>query len=219
MPVESPFEDFNGTVTIRVEDETGKFNLNSIVPPNQEIHGDDPVSPYRCFKRLLTVLSLDVKIADRVVDWIDRSGEARLSDSEANAKNEPLDSADELLMIHGISREDYDKLLPYITIYGNGEININSAQKPVLRCLSDDISDELAQRVIDYRKSLPFKDKSALQNVNDFTAAVYNPISGMITSESSTFSVTSTASSEGIKRVIETVLDTTSNSVRYWKEY
>ncbi len=76
-------------------------------------------SPYNCFKRLLDALALDVKIADRVVDWIDRNSEARLSDSEAGAKNGPLDSVDELLLIHGISREDYDKLLPYVTVNEN----------------------------------------------------------------------------------------------------
>ncbi|MFA4920142.1 MAG: general secretion pathway protein GspK, partial [Thermodesulfovibrionales bacterium] len=218
MPVENPFEDFKGNIAIRVEDEMGKFNLNSIVPLNQIVNETDQYSPYSCFKRLLTVLSLDVKIADRIVDWIDKNGESRLSDSEAGAKNAILDSVDELLLIHGISKEDYDKLLPYITIYGNGEININSASKPVIRCLSNDISDELAQRVIDYRKSMPFKVKADLQNVNGFSSAVYNPFSDMITSESSTFSIKSTASSGGVKRVIETVLDTT-NTVQYWKEY
>jgi len=219
MPVENPFEDFKGNIAIRVEDENGKFNLNSIVPGNQNILEDDPGSPYNRFKRLLTVLLLDVKIVDRIVDWIDINGEARLSDSEAGAKNALLNSVDELLLIHGISKEDYDKLLPYITVYGSGEININSASKPVLRCLSSDISDELAQRVIDYRNSMPFKVKDDLQKVNEFSSKVYNPISNMITSESSTFSIKSTASSGGVKRVIETVLDTTTNTVQYWKEY
>ena len=217
MPVENPFEDFNGTITIRVEDENGKFNLNSIVPPNQDIHKDDPASPYNCFKRLLTVLALDVKIADRVVDWIDTNGEARLSDSEADAKNGPLDSVDELLLIHGISKEDYDKLLPYVTIYGSGKININSALKPVLRCLSDDISDELAQRIIDYRKSMPFKEATGLESVG-LSLKTYGPFSGMLVFDNSPFSIKSTAASEGVKRVIETVLDKT-NIIHSWKEY
>src|SRR4030043_1114267 len=31
LPVENPFEDFNGTIIVRIEDETSKFNINSIV--------------------------------------------------------------------------------------------------------------------------------------------------------------------------------------------
>jgi len=222
MPVENPFEDFAGVITVRIEDENSKFNINSIVPANQLLHENDPNSPYNMFKRLLKVLSLDEKIADRIVDWIDRNSEARLPDSEVGAKNSPLNSVDELLLINGISRQDYDTLLPYITIYGSGKININGAEKPVLRCLSDDITDDLAQRVIDYRKINPFdKEPSQLQNVNGFTSPIYNPISNMITIKGEHFSVTPTAASEGVKRIIETVLDTSSSPARieYWKEY
>ena len=50
MPVVNPFEDFNGTITVRIEDENAKFNINSLVFSN----GDQNT---RCvslhFKRLL----------------------------------------------------------------------------------------------------------------------------------------------------------------------
>ena len=89
----------------------------------------DTKSPYNCFKRLLDALKLDKTIADRVVDWIDRDSEARLSDSEAGAKNGPLDSVDELLLIHGISKEDYDKLLPYVTVNEQRDILIVNVKR------------------------------------------------------------------------------------------
>jgi general secretion pathway protein K len=225
MPVENPFEDFAGVITVRIEDENAKFNINSIVPDNQIVDKNNKNSPYNVFKRLLENLSLDENIADRVRDWIDKDIVAELSDSEDRAKNAALISVDELLLIHGISREDYDTLLPYITVYGDRnipQININGAEKPVLRCLSDDITDDLAQRVIDYRKINPFdKEESQLQNVNGFTSTIYNPISQMITIKGTHFSVTSTASSEGVKRIITTVLNATSSPprVEYWKEY
>src|SRR4030042_3362130 len=131
LPVENPFEDFNGTVLVRIEDENSKFNINSLVPDNQSVNESDENSPYNSFKRLLNILSLDEKIADRIVDWIDKNSEARLSDSEVGAKNSALVSVDELLLINGINRKDYDKLLPYITVFGDRTfplINVNGAE-------------------------------------------------------------------------------------------
>lgn len=225
LPVENPFEDFNGTILIRIEDETSKFNLNSIVPENEIIHESDVNSPYNSFRRLLKFLSLDEKIADRIVDWIDTNSESRLPDSEAGAKNSRLVSVDDILLINGISSKDYDKLLPYITVYGNWrstQININGAEKPVLRCLSENITEELAQRVIDYRKIKPFEDKSELLNkVAGFNFLIYNPISANITTMGENFSIKSIAASGGVKRIIETVItiSKSNTAIQYWKEY
>jgi general secretion pathway protein K len=220
MPVENPFEDFKGTVVIRIEDETGKFNLNSIVPFNQDIHENDPGSPYNRFKKLLTVLSIDVKIEDRIVDWI-KNGKARLSSSGTDSKNFYLDSVDEILLINGISREDYDKLLPYVTVYGSIElplININSAQKPVLMSLYDSeigfsIDENKAKSIIQYRNGNPFGDISEFKKIAGTGFAA-----NQITVNPEFLTIRATASSEGVKRVIETVLDKT-NIIHSWKEY
>jgi general secretion pathway protein K len=216
MPVDNPFEDFKGTVLLRIENEDAKFNMNAIVPPIENIHEDDPDSPYNCFKRLLKVLSLDVTIADRVVDWIDTNSEARLADSEVDAKNAPFNSVDELLLIHGISRKDYDTLLPYVTVSrerNNLIVNVNGAQSPVLQSLSSAINEEVAKQIINARKNKPL------------TKAEFNSIAGTsleaqrISTEGTVFSIRSTAESGGVKRIIETVLDTSNNTIQYWKEY
>ena len=219
MPVENPFEDFKGTVIIRIENEDAKFNMNAIVPKNENIHEDDPDSPYNCFIRLLKALNLDVTIADRVVDWIDTDSESSgPADSEVDAKNAVFNSVDELLLIHGISRKDYDTLLPYVTVgkyRDNLIVNVNGAQAPVLQSLSasPEITEEAAKQIINARKS------------NPLTIAKFNEIAGTslgtqrITTEGMIFSIRSTASSGGVKRIIETVLDTSSNTIQYWKEY
>lgn len=225
LPVENPFEDFKGIILVRIEDENAKFNINSIVPPKgflDEYEENDRNSPYNSFKRLLKVLTLDEKIADRAVDWIDRDNVTRLSDSEVGAKNSPLVCIDELLLINGISKKDYDKLLPYVTVYGSGKININSAEKPVLRSLSDGISDELAQRVINYRKTTPFQKENDLQKVNGFNdLSIYGAIQTKISVVGENFFLMSSAASGGVKRIIETVLKTSKSDTRieYWKEY
>ena len=220
MPVENPFEDFNGIITVRIEDEDAKFNLNAIIPDNDFLDESDLKNPYNCFIRLLKALSLDVKIADRLVDWIDENRGARLSDSEVAAKNSALDSVDELLLINGISRKDYDKLLPYVTVSKKRDnliVNVNRAEAPVLMSLADGISEEKAKNVIQRRKGAPFTENKMQQQFKDATGISLG--SNRIRTDGTVFCIKSSASSGGVKRVIETVLDTTTNMVQYWKEY
>jgi general secretion pathway protein K len=214
LPVENPFEDFNGTIIVRIEDETSKFNINSIVYKN----GDKNNGAYISFKSLLKILSIDEKIADRIKDWIDPDSIAELPDSEVGAKNSPLVTVDEILLINGINRKDYDKLLPYITVYGTTDnlvININGAEAPVLRCLSDDIDEETSKKIIKYRETNPFVNIGQVHNVATFQTRT--GVSVIFKGEN--FSIKSTAASGGVKRIIETVLDTSQAKIRYWKEY
>jgi general secretion pathway protein K len=217
LPIENPFEDFNGIISVRIEDENSKFNINSIISSNGLLNE----TAFNSFKRLLDLLSIEEKIAERVADWIDPDNEARIPDSEVNTKNTYLYSIDEILLINGIQREDYDKLLPYITVYGDGLININGAEKPVLRCMAEGITDELAQRVIDYRKFKPFEEVVDIYKVAGFETVIGQSLMGQITVGGKNFYIRSTASSGGIKRIIEAVFNMSGSSklIRYWKEY
>ena len=218
IPVENPFEDFTGIITIRIEDESSKFYLNSLV----NARGQKNDSAYNAFIRLLRALSLDEKIADRSTDWIFKKWETGASGSEVRAKTSRILTADELLLIDGISGKDYDTLLPYVTVYGPMDnslhININSAEKPVLRCLSDDITDALAQRVVDYRKDNPFIGPSDLSRVPGFGKDIGIP-PGMVITDKGPFLIRAAASSGGVKRIIETVFNMSSGKIEYWKEY
>ncbi len=219
LPVENPFEDFDGVISVRLEDENSKFNVNSLVSTN----GIFNEISYNSFKRLLKALSLDEKIADKVADWIDQDSEARLSDSEAGARNSALLNIDELLLINGISKKDYDKLLPYITIYGDRNaplININSAEVPVLISLSDSMTEELANRIIQYRENTPFIESSKIVNVSGLENIGIS-LTNKITVKGENFYIKAVATSGGVKRIIETALDTSSSPavVKYWKEY
>lgn len=226
FPIENPSQGFPGGIVIRIEDEGSKFNLNALVPETQNVREDDPHSPYNCFKRLLNLISLDEKIADRIVDWIDSDREARLPDSEKGARNNVLRSTDEIQLIPGISREEYNKLSPFITVMGKRDtlsININGAEKPVLRCLSDGISDILAQNVIDYRRNNPFRESSELSKVRGFERDVGIP-PGAVQVKGEYFLIRSVADSGGVKRIVEAVLyinrdNAASQYWKYWKEY
>jgi general secretion pathway protein K len=219
-----PFGDLDTTVTLSIEDENAKFNLNSLVTPNGKL--DTNGRPEQ-FVKLLQALKLPTSIADRVIDWIDPDSEPRLPGSETGAKNAYLDSVDELLQIPGIDRKTYERLLPYVTIYGTGAdqggyvqglININDASLPVLMSLPG-IDESMAERVIEYRKITPFTVPTDITKVAGF-GTVGIALGGSITTGRSVFHVTATAESGGIKRTIDSVLEVSgiSATVRYWKE-
>ena len=153
MSQKIPFGDLDGTITMRIEDENAKFNLNSLKARDDY--------PYQSFKRLLKQLNLKPEIADMVSFWISADTTHRPGGAiDLKSKNAALDSVDELLLIPGIDKESYGKLQPYVTIYGSGEgmfsININTADVPVLMSLSDAITKDMAERVITYRQITPF---------------------------------------------------------------
>lgn len=214
MPVENPFEDFHGVILVRIEDENAKFNLNTIVFANGLLNE----TAYLTFQRLLKALSLNEKIADRVADWIDPDREQRIRDSEAGARNAPLLSTDELSLIPGIEKDEYASLLPYVTVFGDGFVNLNGAEKPVLKSLHPEITDDLAARVVEYRRIKPFEQREDILKVAGFETTIGQALMGRIAVQGTSFTIRANAESDGIKRIIESVVDS-SGSVRYWKEY
>ena len=52
-----------------------------------------------------------------------------------NSKLKPFFAKEELLMIEGIKMEDYLKIKDYLTVYGNGHINMNTVSDEVLTAL------------------------------------------------------------------------------------
>jgi len=76
-----PFEEIDGTISLRIEDENSKFNLNSLVSRNNLRNA---FASY-CLIRMLKFLNLKTEIADRIVDWIDPGTEPMLHDSENSA--------------------------------------------------------------------------------------------------------------------------------------
>lgn len=212
---EKIFPDSDITSLIKIEDENSKFNLNSLVFPNGTIND----KAYKSFSRLLKSLNIDAGLADRLADWLDPDSEPRLGDSESGSKNAYLDSVDELLLIPDVERADYDRLLPYVTIYGSGLININSAESPVLMSLSDSIDSALAGRIARYRESTPFEKPEEILKVAGLEKEGQT-LMGRITVRGTVFRVTASSGEGGIKRIIESVLEISGDSalVKYWKE-
>ncbi|MFH1045533.1 MAG: hypothetical protein V1727_01030 [Candidatus Omnitrophota bacterium] len=119
-------------------DEERKININTVKRPVLE-------------KLLELVAGLDESEAQdlsaTIVDWRDKDSQLstplgsaedsyyqELRDSY-EAKDDDFEVPNELFLVKGITRETFEAIKDYITIYGSGQININTASAKVLEAL------------------------------------------------------------------------------------
>ncbi len=101
------------------------------------------------FRRLFVALRIDAGEADRlsqrILDWRDRDQFRRARGAERDeylrvrARVLPRDAdfvrVDELRDVEGITAELYTRIAPFLTVYGTGQINLNTAPEQVLASL------------------------------------------------------------------------------------
>ncbi|MFV2059779.1 MAG: type II secretion system minor pseudopilin GspK [Gammaproteobacteria bacterium] len=165
-----PFPVDGGSIGGVLEDLSGKFNINNLVDGK----GKRSKIDYERFKRLLTNLKLNIEIADAVVDWIDKDdtplpggaeeGFYLSKDKQAyRTPNQLIASTTELLRIKGINFKVYKKLKPYITaLPERNKINVNTADKEVLKMIAAQVTDSNAEELIKAR------DKKGYKNIGAF---------------------------------------------------
>ena len=75
-------------------------------------------------------------------------------------KDADYEVLDELLLVKGVTRDIYERILPYVTIYGEGKVNINTASGPVLAALG--LDDDLVAKILSVRRG-----KDGVENTFD----------------------------------------------------
>ena len=101
-------------------------------------------------------------LADAITDWRDyvrHESQGFFSDDYYKSlefpygmKEQPFERPDELLLVKGVDRKIYDALLPFITVYGDGRVNINTVSKKVLVALGLDAG--VADKVLKARRGV-----------------------------------------------------------------
>ncbi|MDP3042454.1 MAG: type II secretion system protein GspK [Candidatus Omnitrophota bacterium] len=111
------------------------------------------------------VLSCDDALAQQlaacILDWRDADSELSIPSGSAEdtyyhslpfsyaAKNSLFEVLDELLLVKGFSDNVFEKIKDYVTIYGEGRVNINTASEVVLFALG--LDEDIADKIILYR--------------------------------------------------------------------
>ncbi len=100
------------------------------------------------------------KLARALLDWR-QYGESEVkgffSDEYYSNLNEPYvkkdgnyETLDEILLVKGMTKEWYEKLIDYVTIYGDGKVNINTASAEVLSALG--LDDAVIEKIFEARQ-------------------------------------------------------------------
>jgi len=134
----------DGNVMIDINDEAGRFNLNSLVDRQGRVRPEQ----LAIFKNILTGEDVDEAVSNAIVDWLDTdqdgvdgSGpEDQIYGYSANpngvlSKNGPFDSLQEIRLVYGITDEVWAKLEPLVTVYGDLKMNINTADAKLLKAV------------------------------------------------------------------------------------
>ncbi len=160
----------DGYFITTIEDEAGKIPLNQLVNGNQYNQDIQNILIRLLSQPEFGLDEITIKtIVDSIKDWIDADNTVTGYGAETayyaslnppyEAKNAPMDCIEELLMVKGITKDIFygtDKkpaLAQYVTTDSDGQININTAPKMVLRALSGDITVELADSMDEYRRT------------------------------------------------------------------
>ncbi len=114
-----------------VEDEDRKVDINTAV---QAV--------------LLGLPGMTDEIADSVLEW--RAEHQRLGEGFGEVKDKPFNAVEEVWLLEGMTPEAYHHMRPFITVYTDGKVNLNSASKEVLMALKMD--EDLADKILRFRR-------------------------------------------------------------------
>jgi len=164
------YEYFKGTeerkpsILYGLSDETAKININEA--------DFDTLAEF--FKIEDTSESDAKEIAASIIDWRDEDAEIS-NDPNTNlpcgaedeyyqeqkkpysCKNAPFDCLEELLLVKGVTKELFSGAEHFLTIHGDGKININTAPRPVLSAVTGEAFPDLADKIIEYRTGIDGK--------------------------------------------------------------
>lgn len=197
----------DGHYHLRITDESGKINLNTLRDNNGII-----------LKNLLinNGVAEDTAgiIVDSILDWKDKDNLHRLNGAEDDyyqslpkpykAKNADFDSLEELIFVRGMTRRilqgspDRKGILPFCTIDSKTDkINLNAAPIEVLKAIPG-MTDEMIQRILAYRDLSPAEK---IQSIAGWLGGDFNVIAPYVTTaESNVYSIDAMGYKDNEKR-------------------
>jgi general secretion pathway protein K len=117
------------------------------------------------------------ELIDGIIDWQDADpiGNAENSYYEGlerpyKSKNKDFEFTEELLLVRGVTRTLFDKIKDYITVYGEGKVNVNTAPAEVLIAIIP--NPEIVNSIIKDRSgpdNVEGTDDDGWKNIQSFT--------------------------------------------------
>jgi len=181
------------------------------------------------------------ELIDPFFDWIDKDPDPRYDGAETDdyyatleepyvAKNAPLDTVGELLLIRGFTRAilyggtldtgfegeepvQVTGIHDLLTTYGDGKVNVNAATTRVLMTLPG-VDGTVAERIIEEREgtvdTYGEREDSSFKNVNDVTTRIWDldpDARKHMTTDSKIFRVTSVGEVAGVRKEVWCIIE------------
>lgn len=218
-------------------DEESKININKADLPALQ----------RLFKVVFDWADFEAEeLASAIIDWRDSdSGVLALGAEDPyyqsladpyHCKDAPFEILEELLLVRGVTVKIYDILKCFVTIYGSGVVNVNTAPFEALLALG--IDEKVVEKIFSFRAGKDKEDRTGDDNIfaqqgeivsrlsqfvpmtSEEVANLSNVVSaGLLGTNSSYFSATSIGflrmrgdasgtemKSKGLERRVETIL-------------
>lgn len=247
-----------GTITLDIVPEPARRNINSLGKTDEEVAAN--------LERIFEVGGIPdstVKgaatwdeLTDSFLDWTDANDEARVNGAETDdyystltppyqAKNGPLDTVGELLLIRGFTRtilsggvldvKEGDEegavvvsgIEDLLTTYGKGKVNINAASERVLRTLPgvDEPAAKAIQQELFWATTTGDSEYKPFENTEDLLARVpgLDPaVKDYVETDSSVYRITSVGSYAGVKREVWCIAEFDAKNkdldIKRWRE-
>jgi general secretion pathway protein K len=189
---------------------------------------------------IVEILQLDqtneLQLAERISDWIDEDGDGSY---EEGARNMPLTTIEEMLQIPEMTKsilyghtdeegEEHEGLASYITLWGTGKVNINTAPSKVLLAISQHMMEDDVTAILNYREDTGnhpqgFGAPGNLKEATNILTRQDNgdpQLLGHLTCSSTFFEVSILASKGYLKMQVEAIVERRGTSINqlFWKE-
>jgi general secretion pathway protein K len=224
-----------GTISISIEEESGKLDLNSATSQT----GTPDVFYQKAMQRLLQNQGLTQDLYDTLWDWVDTDDTPRPNGAESAyyetlkppylAHNNRLRTFEELGMVKGYTPEVLLMLRPFVTCYGSGpglgptaSININTAPKEVLAALDDSlVRGGTVQAILDYRKDHEIEN---IPQIPGLPAAVAQALALKVVCQGTVYRIHAEGKVGDAVHVTEAVVTNVTGlvgqpTILYWREY
>lgn len=167
-----------GVVRYRLIDENGKVDINK---------ADNAVLE-RLLKKAVRLEEIEAQeIAASIVDWRDEDNKLSIPVGSAEdsyyaslqypyeAKDAAFETLEELLLVKGVTREIFDKLKGFITIYGGAGVNINSASGFALQALG--LDPDTVDKILAFRDGEDKVNGTSDDNIFDSPSSIIPKLS------------------------------------------
>ena len=200
---------------------------------NHQYKDDSPIS-YSLIPAIIDWIDNDDEIT--LLPFVKRENEGAENAHYQNllnpysCKNAQFDVLSELLLVRGMDTDIFqgragdknkgikpvDGIRQFLTVYGDGKINVNEASPIVIQTLSDEMNFGLTKNIVAQRKCKRYASIAQLQNVFGMTPQAYRSIRELITvaPQSRYYKVTVTGVARRFVRKVQVVLRKDSNSAQ-----